>query len=82
VLPERVVTRQEKGDYTGMYQLGLRRNFQAAKELIVDGYAASAGVIDATSAIDNLKASALGHSQKMWPLLQLLAVESWCRAWS
>lgn len=42
VLPEQVVTRQEKGDYTGMYQLRLRRNFQAAKELIVDGYAASA----------------------------------------
>ena len=82
VLPEPRRHPPREGDYTGMYQLGLRRNFQIAKELIVDGYAASAGVIDTTSAIDDLQASALGHSREMWPLLQLLAVESWCRAWS
>lgn len=34
-----------------MLSIGLRHNFQIAKELIVDGYAASARVIDTTSAI-------------------------------
>lgn len=82
VLPDQVVMRQDKGEYAGMYQLGLRRNFNMAKELIVDGYASSAGIIDASGAVDDLSASALGASHQFWPLVSLLAVETWCRAWS
>jgi asparagine synthase (glutamine-hydrolysing) len=82
VLPSAVTGRQQKGDYTGMYQLGLRRNFAIAKELIADGFAARAGILDLPSALADLRASALGHGRHLWPLQNLLAVEAWCRAWS
>ena len=64
-----------------MYQLGLRHNFGVAKEFILDGYASLAGIIDTDSVMEDLHAAALGHTEEMWPLQHLLAVEAWCRGW-
>ncbi|HEV2122240.1 MAG TPA: asparagine synthase-related protein [Chloroflexota bacterium] len=82
VLPAAVVARQEKGDYTGMYQLGLQRYFAHARELIMDGRAAALGIVDGPQAVAELRVAALGHSVELWPLLHLLSVELWCRSWS
>ncbi len=81
-LPDEVIGRKTKGNYTGRYQRGLRQNFAVARELVVDGRLAERGMIDRTVATEHLRELALGHNDEVSPMLTLLCAELWLRSWT
>jgi hypothetical protein len=64
------------------WQRGLRANLPLARGLIADGAAAAAGIIDPKPALAALTAAALGHTGRLWPLVNLLSMELWSRSWT
>lgn len=71
-----------KGEHTATWQRGLRANLPLARGLIADGAAAAAGIIVPKPALVALTAAALGHTGRLWPLVNLLSVELWIRSWT
>jgi asparagine synthase (glutamine-hydrolysing) len=82
VLPRVVSARQVKSEYAGMYQRAVNRNFSRLCELLLDGQGVRAGVVDAEPLLADLRRTALGgRPDPGWPLIGLIAAETWCRAW-
>ncbi|MGI8666656.1 MAG: asparagine synthase-related protein [Jatrophihabitans sp.] len=82
-LPAVVNARTIKSEYSGLYHRAVRRNVGYLRELLLDGHAARAGVVDRHELIADLSRTALGaRPDPGWPLIALIAAETWCRAWA
>lgn len=81
-LPAELLARRSKGEHTATWQRGLRANLTLARELIADGACAAVGLIDPAPAQAAVTAAALGHTGRLWPLVNLLSVELWIRSWT
>jgi hypothetical protein len=77
-----LLDRTSKGEHTATWQRGLRANLLLARDLVADGTAAGAGIIDPKPALAAVNAAALGHTGRLWPLVNLLSVELWIRSWT
>jgi asparagine synthase (glutamine-hydrolysing) len=82
LLPADLLARRDKGEHTATWQRGLRANIGLARDLVADGAAAAAGIIDPAPALAAVSAAALGHTGRLWPLLNLLSVELWIQSWT
>ncbi|WP_317495782.1 asparagine synthase-related protein [Haloechinothrix sp. LS1_15] len=81
-LPEQAVRRCDKGEHTATWQRGIRANLTSVRELVGDGLLAQQDIIDRRRALDAVSAAALGHTGRLWPLVNLLCAELWLRSWS
>lgn len=81
LLPASVAARRSKGEYSGMYQLGLRKNLKRAEGLLLEGWLARNKLVRRDLLRSDLKLAAQGYSPHIWPLLNALAVELWIEGW-
>lgn len=81
LLPDVLLDRTSKGETTATWQRGMRTHLARARDLVDRSAAASAGIIAPAPAHAALSAAALGHTGRLWPLVQLLATELWIRSW-
>jgi hypothetical protein len=81
LVPRSVVTRSTKGEYSGMYQLGLRRNLKFVEAMILEGWLSRNRLILKDELKIELRLAAQGYSANIWPLLHVIAVELWIQAW-
>lgn len=82
VLPRVVATRRVKSEYAGLYQCAVRRNFGQLRDLLLDGQGVREGLVDSRLLLEDLRRTALGgRPDPGWPLIGLIAAETWCRAW-
>lgn len=81
LLPESVIKRCAKGEYSGMYQLGLRRNLHAIEVLLTEGWAIKNCLVRKSQLISELRSAAQGYSPNIWPLLNLISLELWFLSW-
>lgn len=80
-LPAAIVGRVTKAEYSGIYQLGLKANGDRVHELALDGRAVEMGLVSRPKLEEELRLAMHGLFVDMWPLLNLLALELWLRAW-
>lgn len=82
VLPHAVSARRVKSEYAGLYQWAVHRNFGQLCDLLLDGQGVREGLIDSRLLLEDLRRTALGaRPDPAWPLIGLIAAETWCRAW-
>lgn len=82
-MPPAVAARRIKSEYAGLYQDAIRQNFGYLRDLVLDGEGIRAGLVDREHAMQDLRRTALGcRPDPNWPLIGLIAAETWCRAWT
>ncbi len=75
------IWRKSKGESSGSIILGLRKNFEQVRTLLLEGSFAQLGYVD-TDLLDNaLRQVKHGNIQPLWPILNLYAVEQWLYSW-
>lgn len=79
LLPDEIRERQTKGEYSGMYYLGLRRHAARIEELLLSGWLVSEQLVDATSLRAALRRAAHSYAADIWPILNACAIELWMR---
>ncbi|MBA3283728.1 MAG: hypothetical protein H0U27_01535, partial [Nitrosopumilus sp.] len=66
--------RKSKGESSGMLILGLRKNFEQVRALLLEGSFAQLGYVD-TDLLDNsLRQIKHGNIEHLWPILNLYTV--------
>ena len=79
LVPQVVLGRSTKGDYTRTAHMGIRRNLPALRKLLTDPVSAELGLIEPRPVLLALERAAQGL-QTLWaPLNQVLAIEFWLR---
>jgi asparagine synthase (glutamine-hydrolysing) len=82
LLPPIVASRRVKSEYSGLYQWAVRQSYPYLRELLLDGAGVAAGLVDRCLVDADLTRTALGaRGDPNWPLIGLIAAETWCRAW-
>lgn len=81
-LPDLVVKRRSKGDMSGYYGRMLARSLDVVRPYLLEGRLAGRGLLN-TGWLDRaLSVDRLAVSEETPDLLELIAIESWARAWS
>ena len=80
LVPEEVLSRQTKGNYSAEDYVGVRRALPALRELLRDSRLAALGVIEPTAVAATLQRMSAGVAVPLGPLNMLLATELWLRA--
>jgi asparagine synthase (glutamine-hydrolysing) len=81
-LPPVVAARRVKSEYSGLYQWAVRQNLAYLRDLVLDGAGVDAGLVDRKEVEVDLTRTAFGaRPDPNWPLIGLIAAETWCRAW-
>jgi asparagine synthase (glutamine-hydrolysing) len=76
------VWRRHKGEATGIFILNVQANFDLIGELILEGAFARENLINKDLLYAELKSLKHGKTNdNPWPIIQLLNVEAWLRAW-
>ncbi|MEU3646792.1 albusnodin/ikarugamycin family macrolactam cyclase [Lentzea sp. NPDC034063] len=79
LVPQVVLSRRTKGDYTGTAHMGIRRNLSALRELLAEPVSADLGLIEPRRVRTALERAAQGLETPWAPLNQVLAIELWLR---
>ncbi|GLZ29049.1 asparagine synthase [Lentzea sp. NBRC 105346] len=79
LVPEVVLSRRTKGDYTGAAHLGVRRNMPALRKLMENPVSAELGLIEPRRVREALTLAARGIETPWASLNQVLAIELWLR---
>ncbi len=79
LVPDEVLSRRTKGDYSAEDYRGARHAGQALRSLLSDSRLASLGVIEPTTADATLQRMCAGLAVPLGPLNMLLATEVWLR---
>lgn len=77
LVPQVVLRRRTKGDYTATAHMGIRRNLRALRELMADPVSAEIGLIEPRRVVRALDRAAHGLETSWAPLNQVLAIELW-----
>lgn len=81
LLPDSIIRRTSKGEYSGMYQLFLKENLPRLEGLILEGWLVRHRLLEATSLRADLRTTAQGGTAFLWPILHVIATELWLRGW-
>jgi asparagine synthase (glutamine-hydrolysing) len=76
-VPNALLDRQFKGDYTGVFCIGVARSYDALATIIRDGFLVSHHYIDLRGALAALEAVALGHNNELAALEGVIGFELW-----
>lgn len=79
IVPQAVLTRRTKGDYTATAHMGVRRNLPALRKLLTDPVVAEIGLVEPQRVRQALERAAQGLETPWAPLNQVLAIELWLR---
>ncbi|WP_167979584.1 asparagine synthase [Lentzea indica] len=80
LVPDRVLSRETKGDYSREAYQGLRRAAPCLRKLLADSAAADFGLIDPVPVLQTIEDAVNGLRVPWGALNQVLAVEVWLRA--
>lgn len=80
-LPDQVVQRMSKGEYSGQWCAGLRRHREFATQLIAEGALTRAGIVDCDKLLAELTSVTAGVVQHTVPVMQAVLIEHWLRVW-
>lgn len=69
------IWRKEKGETTGVLQLGIKGNLKAIKELVSEGFLASNNIINLNHTIQALELISRGYSHNLTPIMNIISVE-------
>jgi asparagine synthase (glutamine-hydrolysing) len=73
--------RRDKGETTGIMQLGFKSNLKEIKELCIEGNFSRNGLIDKDLLLNEIESYAAGESLNMWPVIQILSAEIFMKYW-
>jgi asparagine synthase (glutamine-hydrolysing) len=80
IVPEEVLTRSTKGDYTRAAHLGLRRAAPRILALLNDSVSADLGLVEPSRVVAAVERAARGLDGDWAPLNHVLGIELWLRA--
>jgi asparagine synthase (glutamine-hydrolysing) len=78
-LPDAIVDRVDKGETSNWHARTIANNAATIKELVGNGAAVAAGVVETEGAMAALRAASAGKTTDLRPLLELVAMELWHR---
>ena len=81
MVPLAIGRRRAKGEYSGMYQLGLRKNAKRIEEIVMDGWFVSSSLVDRSKLREQLALASQGFSPDIWSILNLITLELWLNSW-
>ncbi|GGN14591.1 asparagine synthase [Lentzea pudingi] len=79
LVPQVVLSRRTKGDYTSTAHMGIRRNLRTLRKLMANPVSAEIGLIEPQRVLQRLDRAAQGLETSWAPLNQVLAIELWLR---
>lgn len=80
-VPNLILNRSEKGEHSGLYQFGLRSNFQEVEDLLMCGWLSTNNIVDKDNLRNDLRLACQGYTPNIWPLLNACTIELWLLAW-
>lgn len=75
------VWRRDKGQTTGVFQLGVKRNLEYILETCLEGYFVKNGLIDREGLYKTIRLIANGDIKHFWPFLHLISAEIFLKSW-
>jgi len=81
IIPRSIIKRFSKGEYTGIYQMGIKNNYNEVQELLLGGWLAKNKLINKEKLKIDLYKTSQGFSTNIWPILNAAALEIWLLAW-
>ena len=76
------VWRRDKGETSGILQLGVKKNIDYVMELCLEGEMVKQGFIDREGLRKTILLISSGDNEDLWPFIQLASIESFLRRWS
>ena len=73
--------RRDKGEFSNINMLGLKKNYAYVTSLLLEGQTVSKGYANKNILEDVLKETISGNSDYQWPLLRLVAAEMFLSYW-
>lgn len=77
----KTVWRRDKSQTTGIFQLGLKKNFKSIAELCLEGQFAKQALIDRDGFYKTINLISNGDNKNMWPIIQLVSSEMFIKYW-
>lgn len=77
-----LVWRRDKGNTTGVLQLGLQKNMNFILTLCLDGQFAAHKLIKKDQLEENIRALARGSREFLWPVINLISAELYLACWN
>lgn len=76
-----MVWRREKGQTTGMFQLGIKKNMENIMGLCSEGHFCRNGLIDKENLFKHIREVSCGSTRALWPLINLISAEIFVSSW-
>jgi asparagine synthase (glutamine-hydrolysing) len=76
------VWRRDKGETTGILQLGVKKNINYVMELCLEGELVKQGFIDKDGLRQTILLISNGDNNDLWPFIQLASIEIFLKIWS
>lgn len=76
------VWRRDKGETTGILQLGVKKNIDYVMELCLEGELVKKGFVDKESLRQTILLISNGSYKDLWSFVQLASIEEFLRMWS
>lgn len=76
------VWRRDKGETTGILQLGVKKNIDYVTKLCLEGELVKRGFIHKEGLSKTISLISNGDNNELWPFLQLASIEIFLRMWS
>ena len=77
----KVIWRRDKGQTTGIFQLGLKKNLEAILSLCGEGQFVKQGFVDKKGLEKTINLISNGDTNHMWPFTHLVSAEIFLKSW-
>lgn len=75
------IWRKSKGETSGTFMLGFRKNFEQLSQLVLHGRLAQEGLIETTLLHEHLQKIMHGKNDALWTVINLISIELWFKSW-